>query len=487
MGLERNTYDAQNNLSRVDMNVGRTPTQVRTFLYDHRGFLTAETHPELGTSVLYSDHDALGNPRRIRRGGWDLAHAFDPAGRLTEIRERGTTRVWKAWEYATANGQAGQWSNGKLKSAVRHNRVLLPGTATEVAVPVTEDYLYSGLGGRISQVTTTVGTGNPDPPEESRPIFHYQLGYDPLGNVSSRTYPRCDFNFCSASGSTANPFRTVSQSFTEGLLTAGPGYASAIAYHPNGLLQQVTHANGVLDLQEKDPHDMARPARLRTSGASEDFDTGVYSWDGAGNVTKMGSHRYVYDRLSRVQEGRVEVPGEGCGQELLLASGTETGTVTHQSCGTVRAEGSYTVGSTGDVTLRAGHRVALGHAFSVASGGRLTLETDPALDPGGGSQEASQSYAFDRFGNLLTITTEREGQSPVTRTIGTSSATNRLSLASYDLSGNVTAWAGRQYRWDAFNMLTQEKPTSGNGHTFLYGPGDERILTIDWTQGTNSS
>jgi RHS repeat-associated protein len=228
---------------------------------------------------------------------------------------------------------------------------------------------------------------------------------------------------------------------------------------------------------------MARPLRLRTSGASEELDTGVFSYDGAGNITKMGSHRYVYDLLSRIDEAQVEVPGTGCGDELLLQSGTETGTVTRESCGTVRAEGSYRVGASGDVTLRAGKRVVLGDGFSVASGGRLTIATDPTLDPEGEPQDAAQSYTYDKFGNLLSVTTEREGESDVTRTIGTSSTTNRLSVASYDLSGNVTAWAGRDYRYDPFNMLWQTKPTSGNGHTFVYGPGDERLWAIDWTAG----
>jgi RHS repeat-associated protein len=465
------------------MNDLGSPTQVRSFSYDHRGFLTSESHPELGTFVLYSDHDVLGNPRRIRRGGFDLAYTFDPAGRLTEVRERGTTRVWKSWDYATGNFQAGQWSNGKLASAVRHNRVLFPGTTSEIEVPVTEDYEYSGVGGRISQVTTTVGVGATE--DNTRPVFDYDLVYDPLGNVSSRTYPRCTFNFCS--GSSASPLRTVTGTFAEGLLTALPGYASAITYHPNGLVAQVSHTNGVSDVQEKDPTDMARPARLRTSGASEGFDTGVYSWDGAGNVTQMGSHRFVYDLLSRVTEGQVEIPGTGCGEELLLQSGTETGTVTRESCGTVRAEGSYRVGATGNVTLRAGHRVVLGDGFSVASGGRLTVGTDPALDPQGEPKDAGQSYTYDRFGNLLTVTTAKEGASPVTRTIATSSSTNRLTVATYDLSGNVTTWAGRQYLFDPFNMLWQTKPTSGNGVTFLYGPGDERLWTIDWTAGAAAS
>jgi RHS repeat-associated protein len=131
--------------------------------------------------------------------------------------------------------------------------------------------------------------------------------------------------------------------------------------------------------------------------------------------------------------------------------------------------------------------VVLGDGFSVASGGRLTVATDPALDPEGEPQDAAQSYTYDRFGNLLSVTTERAGESDVTRTIGTTSTTNRLSVASYDLSGNVTAWAGRDYRYDPFNMLWQTKPTNGNGHTFVYGPGDERLWAIDWTAGAAAS
>jgi RHS repeat-associated protein len=467
------SYDAGGNLTQVRVNDGSSPVQTRSFSYDGRGFLTSETHPELGTAILYSDYDPLGNPGRVRRGGWDLAYAFDAAGRLTEIKERGTTRVWKSWDYATGNFQAGQWSNGKLRSASRHNRVLVPGTATEIDPVVTESYEHGGVGGRISKVTTEVAVGG-------SPRFEYALAYDPLGNVTSRTYPRCTHSFCSQ----ADVARTVTGTYTQGLLTAVPGYASALSYHPSGLLNQIAHTNGVADLQERDPNDLARPLRLRTSGASEDFDSGLYAFDGAGNVTQMGAHRYVYDLLSRIDEAQIEVPGTGCGEELLLQSGTDSGTVTHESCGTVRAEGSYAVGATGNVTLRAGNRVVLGDGFSVASGGRLTVGTDAALDPEGEPTDASQSFTYDRFGNLLSLTTEREGESPETRTLGTDASTNRLTVAAYDLSGNVTSWSGREYRYDPFNMVWQTKPTNGNGHTFVYGPGDERLWTIDWTAGT---
>jgi YD repeat-containing protein len=200
-------YDAQGNLVQVSGNDGGSPVQTRTFSYDGRGFLTSESHPELGTSILYSDFDPQGNPGRIRRGGWDLAYSYDAAGRLTEIKERGTTRVWKSWDYATGNSQAGQWSKGKLRSASRHNRVTNPATGGAIEPIVTESYEYSGVGGRISKVTTEVAVGG-------SPRFEYALGYDPLGNVTSRTYPRCTHSFCSQ----ANVARTVTAAYTQGLL-----------------------------------------------------------------------------------------------------------------------------------------------------------------------------------------------------------------------------------------------------------------------------
>jgi YD repeat-containing protein len=97
--------------------------------------------------------------------------------------------------------------------------------------------------------------------------------------------------------------------------------------------------------------------------------------------------------------------------------------------------------------------------------------------------DTKTSYQYDKFGNLLSVTTEREGQSSQTRTIGTNASTNRLTVGTYDLSGNVTSWSGRAYSYDPFNMVWQTKPTNGNGHTFVYGPGDERLWTIDWTAG----
>lgn len=63
-----------------------------------------------------------------------------------------------------------------------------------------------------------------------------------------------------------------------------------------------------------------------------------------------------------------------CPDELLLSSGTVTGTDLEETCGMIYAGGSYTVGGSGDLTLRA-FRVVLQDGFSVASGGSLTIHT----------------------------------------------------------------------------------------------------------------
>ncbi len=486
------TYGPQDELTLVQQNDLGSPVQTRSFAYDGRGFLTSETHPELGTAVTYSGYDPLGNPGEISRGDQDLSYAYDAAARLTKITGPGCTDpdthlavdcIWKSWTYATANFQAGHWSNGKLAAASRLNRLPYPPAPSIVIEPtVTESYTYGGVGGRISHVTTRVEkVGDPD--LGTQPVFGYSLAYDALGEVTSRTYPDCSYLHCSE----ATASHVVTQGFTAGLLTSVPQFASAITYHPNGLWAHVVHTNGVTDVQEADVSGLARPGRLSTSGASENFDSGAIAYDGAGNVTKMGADRYVYDLLSRVGEAQVEVPHAGCGQVTLVQGKTDTTTKTYQSCGTVQAGPSYTVGGTGNVTLTAGHEVVFASGFSVASGGRLAAGVDPALDPAGQPTAAGQTYTFDRFGNLTQVVTSHEGQADPPATIGTFSNTNRLSAGGYDDAGNLVSFPGVAWSYDPFNMMTQEASSIGSHFDFVYGPGDERLWTIDWSAGAAPS
>lgn len=91
--------------------------------------------------------------------------------------------------------------------------------------------------------------------------------------------------------------------------------ATDIRYDRHGRVSQVTHGNGVVEQVGVGTYGMARPSYHRTQGAlgargaSGNWDSGTYSYDGAGNVKAMGSSRFAYDALSRLTEGRVVANG----------------------------------------------------------------------------------------------------------------------------------------------------------------------------------
>jgi hypothetical protein len=173
---------------------------------------------------------------------------------------------------------------------------------------IAETYRYGGREGRISQrdlKLTLNGTAG-----ES---FTQTFGYDELGNVQSLGYPQCTFALCS--GVAASP-RTVSFGYTRGFLSAVPGYASSISYHPNGLVAQVAHANGVTDTQGNDPKAMRRPASIASMvGTTTRWSSGAYAYDGAGNVVKIGTSWFLYDLVNRLTTGTVFTGATGGGAQ----------------------------------------------------------------------------------------------------------------------------------------------------------------------------
>ncbi len=109
--------------------------------------------------------------------------------------------------------------------------------------------------------------------------------------------------------------RTVRHTYTNGYLTAVTGYGS-LSYHPNGLVHRVSHDNGAADTQINDPNGLRRPAAITTAfGGVDRWSTGPYSYDGAGNVTKMGTAWFLYDRVSRLVQGSLDLAPTGGGAQ----------------------------------------------------------------------------------------------------------------------------------------------------------------------------
>jgi RHS repeat-associated protein len=301
-------YDGADRLRRVCQGAASTTCgQQRHFTYDNRGFLTSEQHPEKGASgngfVTYSAFDARGHAGRRIDGPFNLTFSYDFAERLTQVREgSGDFRVLKQYTYATANA-TGQFDRGKRKTASRFNHVMV-GT-TPFTVELEETYTYAGRHGRVSGrvMASYVNSTQGD-------TFSQGWSYTPLGALDVLTYPRCIQAGCSGAPAVS---RAVGHTYNRGFLTSVPGFASTISYHPNQTVSQVAHQNGVQWNQAMDPNGIGRPLSISTAFASQNWSSGTYTYDGAGNVTKMGGAYFLYDNLSRLKTANLYADISGGG------------------------------------------------------------------------------------------------------------------------------------------------------------------------------
>jgi RHS repeat-associated protein len=189
----------------------------------------------------------------------------------------------------------------------------------EVDVRVTEEYIYTGRDGMLGKQVTKLNSSLATPP-----TFEQSFGYDQLGNLQSQVYPQCVNTTCrnSQNGAAPRPWRAnylyrngwivdvgggAGVNNTNGLsLTdmASARYATRISYQSNGMTNGIAHTNGVTDSYAQDPYLMKRIAGVRVAkGTQELWNSGTYSYDGAGNITKVGADWYLYDKVNRVVEG----------------------------------------------------------------------------------------------------------------------------------------------------------------------------------------
>jgi RHS repeat-associated protein len=435
-------YDVGDHLTSVT-----TGVQSRTFVYDGRGLLVSESHPENGTTSyvapnsdnLPAGYDARGHARRRVQGAvwgpYDVTFAYDADERLIEVDDfdqaSSTTpkarEVIETFGYATVNtpdpctdtsGGACDARNGKLAVAVRHNRNARLGGD----VAVTQSYTYAGRGGRVSGCDTTIASST----ALTGGTFRTVQTWNTLGLVGSITYPYR----CPDAGCTLADNRTLTMTYSNGALDTIAGFVSSTSYQPNGLIDTVTHANGVRERWLPDPHGMARPCAIfgygagvtlaantggdspacghsltgGTAGAVR-YGSGEYTYDGSGNITAVGSIAYKYDAVSR-----------------LTSAGSET-------------------------------------------------------------------FAYDVYGNL----TNHTGT-----TIGVNANNNQLTAATYDAAGAVVSLlsgsATHTHTWDALGAMrhwrvarssTLLQGLSARDSEFLYDADGERVATVDYPAGVD--
>jgi RHS repeat-associated protein len=107
------------------------------------------------------------------------------------------------------------------------------------------------------------------------------------------------------------------QALAEGAVGVGPPLhrVVTVSYQPSGSLASYTTGPGirrnVVTTISQDPSGIPRPSQVKAQpvGSIVLFDTGTFAYDGAGNITAMGSDSFTYDARSRLCKGILSGPG----------------------------------------------------------------------------------------------------------------------------------------------------------------------------------
>ncbi len=461
----RYNYDAGGRLVTVVNNSGAGTTQLRTFVYDGRGFLTKEVQPESGT-VTYQ-YDARGNVTRKETPTGTVLFSYDEAGRLTEVSS--PQSVLRRLSYR-ANGELAQAQSLNYRKVDNQCR----------RFEVKQDFFYNSLHGRLeTEDTTLLGPGVTEPLEK----WTQEYQYDGVGQITQTTYPYCRLATCTAAA------RDRTTQYEMGRPIVVPGFAEvpgssdpAITYHANGLVESVRHANGVVFAQSKDSSGIPRPSVLRADrGAANLWPPEGYTYDGSGNIFRLGAKEFSYDASSRLLSARIP------------------------SAATPYQEYRYDVFGNLDRVTSVGNTTS--YVDYTANSATNRLQGALYDNSGNLTNYQGSTYTWDVLGNLATIYTGSEGWVHTYdasgervwswRTTGTRVDTFALRGAGSEILTDFTK-TGNSYSWEDYvyregNLLGSVRSDGltvhfdvdhlGSVRLETYGDGSTKVYREYWPYG----
>lgn len=419
----RYEYDAGNRLKRVCQAVsGSSCGQERLFTYDNRGLLLWENHPEKSANTFGQGHD-VDYPSYDARG--HVLRKVDGENDLTFGYDK-AERLTLVRD--TGSGFTDCVNNGGRRCW----KTFAFATANGAALAGGTDYKK----GKLTNASRFNYVGAPfNATDEVKTFYEY-------GGRGGRTSRRETSHVFA--GTPKENFRqtfvwdelgTLAEETYPDCVTlslCGPSSPRTVTYGwTNGRL---TSVSGFASSISYHPHGAV--ARVtRTNGTSD-----------------------VYDRDANWLPRPAAISTQRTSDALTLFT---TGAYGYDGSGNVKKMGNAT--------------------FVYDALSRLTSGT---VYPGrlGDGVAQTQSYGFDNYGNITGITTNS-----VFRSTPTSTATNRLNAAgtSYDAAGNLKAWNGNQYEYDALNQMT--KMVSGaEDWRYLYDADDERFWSYRAGGGAGS-
>jgi RHS repeat-associated protein len=234
------------------------------------------------------------------------------------------------------------------------------------------------------------------------------------------------------------------------------------------MVNQITHTNGVVDTQANDPDSMRRPSSISSAKSGTTiWSSGTYSYDGSGNVVKTGNGYYLYDRVSRLTEGRVYDGPTGAGTQKWQSYG-------YDAFGNILSIGG-TSGRTTPTNVATNRLNGAGTAYDTA--GNLTTWN-------------SNTYQYDNFNQMIRMKSGAEDWVYV-YTAGDER------FWSYRVGGGGSLWALRDVdgkvlreyeahvNWSTYRdyifrgsqLLASSHPTEGDRHLHLDHLGTPRLIT----------
>ena len=303
--------------------------QRRGYAYDGRGVLLFEMLPEIGDNpnsssswVIYGGHNALGKPGFVSNPSYHLSYTYDSDQRITQVIDGSGRSVIE-----NSYGVSGS-ANGRLQTTRRRNALGFASSGGALAdgdaVDVVYFYFYRPNGSIERRSMHVIGLSEIGA-QTRLPTFGVEQYWtsDALLRTVNITYPVCAWTNSSDVCAAPNAPRVVTHHYARDALksiatpidatTNFGSLGATLTYHPNGAIQSIAHANGRVDWIGIGDKSTTRLGALNLAGVAGNpatpglLDLGDYLYDGAGNITKIGPTRFIYDLSSRL--AKAYVPG----------------------------------------------------------------------------------------------------------------------------------------------------------------------------------
>ena len=257
-----------------------------------------------------------------------------------------------------------------------------------------------------------------------------------------------------------------------------------------------------------------RDTQLSVNGGTNESFTQSFAWDDLGNpltinypqctfagcasAARSVTNTYTNGWLTAIPTYTGTAPGQAAGVGLTYYSNGMVKDVAHSN-GVVDTQANDPNGMTRPASITAslsGTTLWTTGTYQYDGAGNIWktgpswYEYDPlsrlktgSVSPvpvGTGTQQ-KQTYAFDDYGNLQSITTQIGAGTPSIRNTPTSASTNRLTGSGtviYDAAGNLTYWNGALYTYDVLDQMVH-MTNGAEDWAYIYSADDERIWSYD--------